>query len=442
MESSALVREIEQGLAEVPLLDAHTHLDAAHPAARGLHDVLLYHMVVSDLASAGCPDRQRLSEEPSDEEASTRIARALPFLPTARNTSCAWGLRIILRDLYGWEGPIDASSWRKLDGAIRERSRDAGWPREVLRNARIMGCSTEWWRRRDGRADELFQYSLEWAFFARCQWGEHDTALYELEKAWSEGSPQAPSPIGPGQRRPETSKSIRTTADAHQALDAYVAAIPREVISTAQHFSTDIEHRMVGEPEFAAALKRRAKAGPEERDVYASWISEQFFRRMEERRPDVVYQFSLGAEPLPAETSSRLRQHTLAQLAEVISRHPGIQFQCFLASSHANQTLCTIARELPNFSLAGYWWHNFFPPFIARVMAERLDMLAANRQVGFFSDAYTLEWAYAKAVMVRRILAEVLAEKVSRGQYSVTDAIAIARTILFDTPRELLGMRA
>ena len=38
-------------------------------------------------------------------------------------------------------------------------------------------------------------------------------------------------------------------------------------------------------------------------------------------------------------------------------------------------------------------------------MSERLDMVSTNKLVGFFSDAYTSEWAYAKAVMVRKFLA-------------------------------------
>jgi hypothetical protein len=60
--------------------------------------------------------------------------------------------------------------------------------------------------------------------------------------------------------------------------------------------------------------------------------------------------------------------------------------------------------------------------------------------VGFFSDAYTVEWAYAKAIIVRKQMAQVLGEKVSQGQYSSNDAITIAREILFQTPRTLMGM--
>jgi hypothetical protein len=144
---------------------------------------------------------------------------------------------------------------------------------------------------------------------------------------------------------------------------------------------------------------------------------------------------------LPFETASRLSQQTIKQLGEMISRHPKIHFQSFVASRHANQALCTMCRELPNFSLSGYWWLNFFPSVIRQVMEERLDMLPTNKQVGFFSDAYCLEWTYGKSKIVLNQLAAVLADKVATGQYSKNEALRVAQAILYETPQELLGMR-
>src|ERR1700690_4612244 len=108
------VKVIEEARADVPMLDIHTHLVGGQLGARGLHDVLLYHMVISDLYAAGCPNGSRLTQypgEPSPEEARQRIEEALPFLPTIQNTSCFWGVRIILQELYGWKEPITAANW-------------------------------------------------------------------------------------------------------------------------------------------------------------------------------------------------------------------------------------------------------------------------------------------------------------------------------------------
>ncbi len=434
--------ELETALAEVPILDVHTHLVGGRLAARGLHDILLYHMVVSDLYSAGCPSGARLTQYPgwpSPAEAQARIAEALPYLRHVQNTSSLWGVGIILRDLYGWTDPIDERNWRKLDGLIAERADDRSWAREVLDRARIQRSGTELARRGDGTDDDRLQYALEWGFFTRCQWGESDTALYELERCWGR-APESPAPIGAG-ARPATERTIRSLDDVHAAVHHYVESIPYgRVLATATHLSTDIDYRTVSDAEMAAAIARRDRAGPAERDCYAAYVNEAFLTALEAHAREIVFQFSFGAEPLPFETGCRLSQRTIGQVAELIGRHPRLRFQCFLASRAANQAMCTLARELPNLSLAGYWWHNFFPDAIAQVIRERLDMLPANRQIGFFSDAYCVEWSYAKAVLVRTILARVLAERIELGQFDQNHALEFARSILYDSPQTLLGM--
>src|SRR5947209_2130375 len=99
MSTTTLIHDLEAALAEVPVFDIHTHLVGGRLGARGLQDILLYHMVVSDLYSAGCPSGARLTQYPhwpTEQEAGARIQEALPFLPSIQNTSSSWGVRIIL----------------------------------------------------------------------------------------------------------------------------------------------------------------------------------------------------------------------------------------------------------------------------------------------------------------------------------------------------------
>src|SRR5262249_23805022 len=150
---------------------------------------------------------------------------------------------------------------------IRERADDRAWHHGILDRLNMRRTGTEIARRGRGEDDNRLQYALEWAFFTRCQWGEFDTALYELERCWGR-SPESPSPIGAG-GRPKPERAIRTLADVHAALDHYVSSIPYgQILSTATHLSTDIDYHPVSNAEMEAALKRRAEAGPQERDVY------------------------------------------------------------------------------------------------------------------------------------------------------------------------------
>ncbi len=443
MTTENLIAELHYELCRLPMFDVHTHLAGGKLGARGLHDIILYHMTATDLYAAGCPSGARLTQFPgwpTREEAHARIQEALPYLPYVRNTSGSWGVRMILADLYDWREPITAANWRRLDDMIRERADDRAFHHGIFDRLNIHRTAAEYARRDKGQDDDRLQYSIEWGMFMRCQWGEFDTAVYDLERTW--GRPPE-SPVTIGGKRPPTDRTIRSVADVHAAIKHYCSVLPYDqLISHACGISTDIDYRVPSDSEMEAALARRREAGPRERDIYAGYISEAFLAELEKHGDRIVFQFSLGAEPLPFETASRLSQHTIGQLAEMIGRHPRLRFQCFVSSRHANQSLCTLARELPNFSLAGYWWHNFFPDIIRQVMAERLDMLPLNKQVGFFSDAYCVEWVYGKAMIVRKQLARVLAEKVSQGQYTRNDSIAIARAILYESPQTLLGMVA
>jgi hypothetical protein len=212
------------------------------------------------------------------------------------------------------------------------------------------------------------------------------------------------------------------------------------VISIATHISSDIDFRPVTDREMASALTRRAAAGPAERDIYASYVHDAFLTALAQSGKPIVFQFSFAAEPMPHETASIVPQRSIAHLADTAARHPKVRFVCFVSSRHANQSLCTLCRELPNFAMAGYWWHNFFPDIVRQIIAERLDMLPVNKQIGFFSDAYCLEWTYGKVCLVRKQLARVLAEKISQKQYTRDDALSIAKSILYDTPQTLSGM--
>lgn len=436
------LESIEGQIMELPLIDAHTHIVGGRLGARGLHDILLYHMSVSDLYAAGCPSGARLTQYPgwpTKEEAHSRIKEALPYLQYVQGTWIFSGVRMILSDLYDFNEPITEGSWEALDAKIRERADDKSWQREIVRRAKIQRISTEHARRESFQDRDLLQYSLEWAFFTRAQWGEYDTALYEVERCWGK-LPESPTPIGPSGRKP-AERTIETLADVREAVQWYVDHIPvDEVLSIATHISTDIDYRAVSDEEMEAALKCRGSAGQKERDIYASYVNEAFLAAFEKQLADrVTFQFSFAAEPLPFETASRVSQKTIGQVADMISRHPKINFQCHVSSRHANQSLCTLCRELPNLALVGYWWHNFFPSAMRQVMEERIEMLPTNKQIGFFSDAYCVEWAYAKAKMIKRELSGVLANKVERGHFDETTAIDFARKTCFETA-QIFGM--
>jgi hypothetical protein len=430
-----------EALKAIPIVDAHTHLTGGQLTARGLHDVLLYHMIISELYAAGCPSGERLTEwpnQPTLQEAESRITEAIPFLPRILNTSCYWLFRMAARDLYDWNDQLTVANWRRLDDQIRERADDRGWQQQILARCNVQRLTTELSRAAEEDAN-ILDYSMEWAFFTRVQRGAFDTPLYELERVWGE-PPGVPVAHGTT-RRPEPSRTISTIRDVHDAMDYFVGELAKApVVSLATHISTELSLQPVAEAKMRTALKRRAVAGPDEQEVYAAYLNELLLHHMVHLPRPIVFQFSFGAEPLPHETGSVAPQAAIRAVGDMVARHPGVRFVALLSSRHGNQAMATLSRELPNLTLAGYWWHNFFPGTIRQVMDERLDMLPMSRQIGFFSDAYSLEWTYSKAALIRQVLADVLALRIDRGQYSFQDAELVARQILAQTARNVYSM--
>jgi len=121
-----LANEIYSELVKIPLYDIHTHIDVSHMTARGLDDIILYHMIVSELYAAGCPSGERVPEDRSEEEAIRRLEEAAPYFKYVQNSSLMWVARTILKDLYGWDEPVTEDNWREIHEIIRKKNAETG----------------------------------------------------------------------------------------------------------------------------------------------------------------------------------------------------------------------------------------------------------------------------------------------------------------------------
>jgi glucuronate isomerase len=86
----------------------------------------------------------------------------------------------------------------------------------------------------------------------------------------------------------------------------------------------------------------------------------------------------------------------------------------------------------------GHWWYSNTPPYIRKDLTERLSAVPKTKLLGYYSDAYKLEFVKPKYGMYRRILAKVLADEFVRpGTISETDAVALGTRLLRDNVREV-----
>jgi len=118
-----------------------------------------------------------------------------------------------------------------------------------------------------------------------------------------------------------------------------------------------------------------------------------------------------------------------------------VRSNCSTASDLYTQDLGILAKHVPNISVAGYWWHVLYPHYIRKSLETRLDMVPANKIVGYFSDAYHAEWCYPKLKMVRKILGDVLLERVAQGLYTPRIAESLVEPILHGNAARIYGQR-
>ena len=133
------------------------------------------------------------------------------------------------------------------------------------------------------------------------------------------------------------------------------------------------------------------------------------------------------------------RQALAVDLAELLQEYPDSRVNLLCCTPAMSHELVVACRMCPNLNLTGFWWHVMFHRHIEDLIAERVDMLPANKWLLVATDAYNVEWSYAKIAIVKEALARVLARRVAEGRLAIFQALFLAERVLFINAREVYG---
>jgi hypothetical protein len=123
-------------------------------------------------------------------------------------------------------------------------------------------------------------------------------------------------------------------------------------------------------------------------------------------------------------------------LARHVAQHTGVRYDLFLGTRIPGHEAVSIARRHPNLMVSGAWWHAFTPRSMLGFFRDRLEMLPHTAWNAFYSDAYVVEWQYAKLQLTRNRLAHALAGMVAEGFLTRRDIPETARRLLYENPVE------
>ncbi|MGL4462509.1 MAG: glucuronate isomerase, partial [Planctomycetia bacterium] len=133
---------------------------------------------------------------------------------------------------------------------------------------------------------------------------------------------------------------------------------------------------------------------------------------------------------------------SLYQYRALFNEKSRVVFPISVLTSNQNQELVAYSWIFPNVVASGHWWYSNIPSYIEADARARLEAVPSTKIVGYYSDAYKLEFVLPKFNMYRQCLARVLGTEfvVARG-WSEEKALGLAKTVLRDNVERIFPLR-
>jgi glucuronate isomerase len=416
-----LARDLESELAQIPLIDPHSHINPLAAASKSLDDILGYHYYTELAHSAGM-DQRSLGRDVSPRE---RVGALLEWLPRIDNTAQYSWFLAIARVFLGFQGdhigPGDTDAlWAAAENAFGQPD----WEAQVLAKTNVEKIFLT------NDFDDPLE-GFDSTRYVPCL--RTDDLVFHLDK------------VGVRERFERATGEV--AADAARLRTGigklFEHFVRRGAKACAISLPPDFSPGPVADDDLTSAIERlhQGEASPiVARGVY--WMLAEFCADFKlpfdlmigvNRRvyPGGVFQ---GQDLFDQRTS-------LIQYAALFNAFPQVKFPVSVLTSSQNQELVSYAWIFPNVITSGHWWYSNIPTFIERDALARLQAVPKSKQLGYYSDAYKLEFILPKFSMYRGILARLLADHFVRpGTMTEKDAIALGRLLLRENTRSIFGV--
>lgn len=444
MSADSLVRDLTTALDAVPLIDPHSHIDPHSPVSKSLDDILGYHYYTELAHSAGMPQTSLSTETPPRE----RVREILRHMARFDNTAQSAWFVDIARTFLGFDGDrVTADDADALFDAAENAFAAPDWEQQVFRTTNLekIFLTNEFDDRLEGFDTTRYVPCLR-----------TDTLVFHLDKPDTRQRVTKATGVEVGDVQ-SLRKAVWTLFARFKEKGAKACAIS---------LPPDFTPVAVAEGDFDRALQTVAKDAPLARAVFGGM---QFARGLlgGQIATDVTPQATLarGTFWLLAEHCREFdlpfdlmigvnrkvyekgvfqgqdlfdRRTSLIQYRDLFNAFPEVTFPISVLTSGQNQELVAYSWIFPNVVTNGHWWYSNIPAFIRRDLSERLQAVPKTKQIGYYSDAYKLEFVKPKYAMYRRILAEALADDFVRpGHLTEADAVTLGTRLLRDNVREM-----
>jgi glucuronate isomerase len=402
MRTDALAEELYAELCRIPLIDPHSHIDPHHPVARSLDDILGYHYYTELAHSAGM-SQAPLAQDVSPRE---RVRAILGHMDRFDNTAqYGWFLEIA-RSFLGFEGDrVTAADCDRLCDVAERVFAQPDWEEQVFRRSNLESIFLT-----NEFDDPLTGFDTK--RYVPCL--RTDALVFQLHQTEVRERLAKVTGVEVGDRS-TLEHALRYLFEQFTAWGARACAISLP-------------------PGFEPA---RASDINQPRGVF--WMLAELCREFK-----LPFDLMIGVNRRVYEQGVYQGQDlfdqrtSLLQYRYLFNAFPEVTFCISVLSSGQNQELASYSWIFPNVVTSGHWWYSNIPVHIEHDLRARLQAVPKTKQLGYYSDAYKLEFVLPKFNMYRRILARVLAEDFVRpGVYSSERALEFGRLILRENVRTI-----
>jgi len=417
---ASLQQVIFDELDSIVLVDSHSHINPRSPASETIADLLGYHYYTELVHSAGMARETIEQANLSPEEKVGRLFESLHEI----NHTVQWSWFVDLsRHLFGFtEDSIDQKNWKSLYDQSLVAMKRPGWETEVLTKSKIerIFLTNDF----DDPLDDFDTHR-----YVPCLRTDDLVFHLHLEKTRT-------------RLAASTSSSIHTLEQLHRSLgllfDRFVKNNAKACAISLPPWFTPRKVPL-NDPATAEAFHRilagQSETGETDKGQVAYWVFWRLAEFCTEYRLPFDLMIGVNRRVYPGGVYQGQDLYdsrwSMIQYADLLNEFPNVKFPISVLASVSNQELVDYAWIFPNVIAHGHWWYSNTPSFIRHDLQARLDAVPRGKLIGYYSDAYKLEFILPKYRMYKRILAECLAETIciGRGQ-SESFAIELGKQIL------------
>lgn len=417
MPMDSLVADLAAELASIPVIDPHSHINPLAPVSRSLDDILGYHYYTELAHSAGMSQSVLSHDTPTRE----RVREILRYMAYYDNTvQYTWFVEIAQTFLGFPKQQVTVADTDQLFDEAEKRFAQPDWERQVIQRTKLERIVLT------NEFDDPLE-GFDTSFYIPCL--RTDTLVFHLDKP-----------------------------DTRRRIEAATGVVVRDAgtlrIALAKIFLHFTRHGVK-----AAAISLPPNFHP------APFDDEHFYEQMQfhdfqDLAPGIFWmiaefcrEFRLPFD-LMIGVNRRVYSHgvfqgqdlfdqrtSLLQYKDLFNAFPDVLFPISVLTSGQNQELVAYAWIFPNVLPHGHWWYSNTPAYIRKDLTERLTAVPKTKLIGYYSDAYKLEFVLPKYAMYKRVLAHVLADEFVRpGLLSEQQAVELGTRLLRDNVREVFKL--